>query len=102
MGEGPRVEIYLRSYVVIFFPRDTCLFFFKSETKLPKQFTKHISHVDYSCGAFKINCAVKELPNFTAMPNTSDGQPGPQHRGTVHFENHISEIDQAAAEVWLL
>lgn len=42
---------------------------------------------------------MKELPNFTCLPNASDGSPGPQHKGTIHFENHVDEIERAAAEV---
>lgn len=49
---------------------------------LPEDFANHIKFADYSCGAMKINLAVDSLPNFACMPNTSDGKPGPQHRGT--------------------
>lgn len=36
------------------------------------------------------------------MPSSADGTPGPQHRGTVHFESHLDELDAAFREVgWL-
>lgn len=65
---------------------------------LPGDFVRHIAHVDYSCGAMKINCAVRELPNFLCMPTDPSGQPGPHHRGTIHFETNMDEIERAARE----
>lgn len=50
------------------------------------------------CGAFKINCAVDKLPNFECYPSSPDGLPGPQHRGTAHFENRMEEIEFAYRE----
>ena len=41
------------------------------------------------------------LPNFTCYPSPSDGTPGPQHMGTVHFESSMSEIDAAFREASL-
>uniref|UniRef100_A0A6B2L1B1 Pyridine nucleotide-disulfide oxidoreductase domain-containing protein 2 n=1 Tax=Arcella intermedia TaxID=1963864 RepID=A0A6B2L1B1_9EUKA len=64
---------------------------------LPADFQRQIRLTDYSCGALKINCAVDSLPNFACLPNTSD-KPGPQHHGTVHFENFMEEIELAARE----
>ena len=64
----------------------------------PQDFLRHISHSDYSCGAMKINLAVSRLPNFTCCPSPEDGSPGPQHRGTIHFENSIAELEAAFAE----
>ena len=50
------------------------------------------------CGAFKINCAVDRLPNFSCYPSPADGKVGPQHIGTVHFENRMEEIEHAYRE----
>jgi hypothetical protein len=33
------------------------------------------------------------------MSSNADGTPGPQHRGTVHFESHLDELDAAFREV---
>ena len=60
---------------------------------LPDSFRRHIRHVDYSCGAFKINLALSRLPQFACMPG--NGAAGPQHRGTVHFETTVDEIHAA-------
>jgi phytoene dehydrogenase-like protein len=50
------------------------------QSPLPYAFTHHIRYLDYSsCGAFKINCATRELPNYTCCPSSPDGRPGPQH-----------------------
>mmetsp|Transcript_4881 Transcript_4881/g.7431 ORF Transcript_4881/g.7431 Transcript_4881/m.7431 type:complete len:828 (+) Transcript_4881:54-2537(+) len=65
---------------------------------IPKDFTQHIRFSDYSCGAFKINCAVTALPNFTCYPSPADGSPGPMHQGTVHFECLTEEIEHAFRE----
>ena len=35
---------------------------------LDKDFSQRIKTTDYSCGAFKINLAVNELPNFKCYP----------------------------------
>ena len=65
---------------------------------LPGDFQRHIRFADYACGAFKINCAVDRLPNFECIPNDPSGKVGPQHRGTVHFENRMEEIENAWRE----
>ena len=44
-------------------------------------FLNHIKHTDFSCGAFKINCAVNKLPNFSCFPSPIGGEVGPMHRG---------------------
>lgn len=46
----------------------------------------------------KINCAVDKLPNFRCYPNDPSGEPGPQHRGTIHFETRLEEIENAQRE----
>ena len=65
---------------------------------LPTDFVHHIRFTDFSCGAFKINCAVDRLPNFSCFPSPVDGSVGPMHRGTVHFECLMEEIDFAYRE----
>jgi phytoene dehydrogenase-like protein len=46
----------------------------------------------------KINCAVSRLPNFRCLPSDPSGKPGPQHKGTVHFETRMEEIENAQRE----
>eukprot|EP00471_Norrisiella_sphaerica_P008464 CAMPEP_0184498816 /NCGR_PEP_ID=MMETSP0113_2-20130426/39916_1 /TAXON_ID=91329 /ORGANISM="Norrisiella sphaerica, Strain BC52" /LENGTH=545 /DNA_ID=CAMNT_0026886479 /DNA_START=274 /DNA_END=1911 /DNA_ORIENTATION=- len=64
-------------------------------------YRRHIRGADYTCGAFKINCALDSLPNFACLPNDESGLPGPQHRGTIHFENRMCEIERASVEASL-
>ena len=49
------------------------------------KFNHHIEHTDFSCGAFKINCAVNKLPDFSCYPSPKDGSVGPMHRGTLQY-----------------
>lgn len=69
--------------------------------QIPKDFLKHIRYTDFACAAFKINIAVNKLPNFACYPSPADGRPGPMHCGTVHFESHMHEIDNAYREAVL-
>lgn len=57
-----------------------------------------ILYLEFACGAFKINCAVDKLPNFTCYPSPADGSPGPMHMGTIHFESKMEEIEMAYRE----
>lgn len=57
---------------------------------------KKIDSIDYTSPVFKINVALKGLPNFMAYPNTPDGKPGPQHFGTIHLASEsMRQLDQA-------
>lgn len=69
-----------------------------SENPLPRDFVHHIRFADYSCQCFKINLACSSLPNFECFPSSPDGRPGPQHRGTVHFESSMEELENAHRE----
>lgn len=68
------------------------------EGALPSDFLGHIQSVSYGGAPFKINCAVSRLPNFACLPNSLDGLPGPQHQGTIHFENSMEELVTAARQ----
>lgn len=60
---------------------------------LPKQFDAQMSNFDFSSGVTKINLALDGLPNFTAYPTDPSGKPGPQHFGTIHLCDNLSEIE---------
>lgn len=60
-----------------------------------ERFTHHIQTSDYACGALKINCALDRLPEFACMASDPAGIPGPQHRGTIHLQNSIGDIEAA-------
>ena len=63
-----------------------------------ESFAHHMRFTDFSCGAFKINCAVDRLPNFSCYPSPRDGSAGPMHMGTIHFESRMEEIEHAYRE----
>lgn len=70
--------------------------------KLFSEFRNRVRNADYSCGSMKINCVVDKLPNFKCYPTKldSEGRPivGINHLGTVHFEESMSEINDAFSE----
>eukprot|EP00761_Pharyngomonas_kirbyi_P001494 gb/GECH01001498.1/.p1 GENE.gb/GECH01001498.1/~~gb/GECH01001498.1/.p1 ORF type:complete len:618 (+),score=130.80 gb/GECH01001498.1/:1-1854(+) len=66
-----------------------------AQEHLPEQFVREVDNIDFSSPVVKINVALDSLPNFTARPNPSDGSPGPQHRGTIHFLEHSHDIEEA-------
>jgi phytoene dehydrogenase-like protein len=59
---------------------------------LPAEFVEAVRHIDYASASCKINVALSELPDFTAVPGTA---PGPQHRGTIHISPTMEYIERA-------
>lgn len=62
------------------------------EQHLPSEFADGIKKIKYRSGVIKINVALRELPNFTALPGT---EAGPQHRGTIHIAPTIEYMEKA-------
>jgi len=73
-----------------------------AESSMSDSFTRSVDLTDYQCGAFKINLVVDRLPDFECVPNEfgPDGVAliGPQHRGTIHFESRMAELESASFE----
>ncbi len=63
-----------------------------SNGDLPADFVDAVRHIDYASASCKINIALSELPDFTALPGTA---PGPQHRGTIHISPTMEYIERA-------
>jgi phytoene dehydrogenase-like protein len=63
---------------------------------LPEDFLESVRQVDYSSASLKINVALRELPNFRALPGV---EAGPQHRGTIHIAPTMDYIEQAYDDV---
>ncbi|HXY29435.1 MAG TPA: NAD(P)/FAD-dependent oxidoreductase [Gemmatimonadaceae bacterium] len=61
-------------------------------SELPADFVAAVKGIDYSSASLKINVALSELPDFTAMPGTTAG---PQHRGTIHICPSLDYIEEA-------
>ena len=59
---------------------------------LPPEFVRAVRQIDYASASCKINIALGELPDFTALPGTA---PGPQHRGTIHISPTMEYIERA-------
>jgi phytoene dehydrogenase-like protein len=62
--------------------------------ELPADFAEALRTIDYNSPSLKINLALSEVPNFKALPSVN-GQPGPQHRGTMHICPTLDYIERA-------
>lgn len=60
--------------------------------QLPAAFVEEVRVIDFNSPSLKINLALSELPNFTALPGS---EPGPQHRGTIHIAPSLDYIEHA-------
>lgn len=59
---------------------------------LPADFVAAVKRIDYASATVKINVALSEPPNFTALPGSGVG---PQHRGTMHVCPDLDYIERA-------
>ncbi|MCS7167218.1 MAG: NAD(P)/FAD-dependent oxidoreductase [Gemmatales bacterium] len=58
---------------------------------LPSEFVDMIRRMDFSSASMKINLALAELPNFTALPGNDQGQ----LHGTIHICPSFDYMEQA-------
>jgi phytoene dehydrogenase-like protein len=59
---------------------------------LPSEFAAQVDAYKCEGASFKINLALGELPNFTALPGSALG---PQHRGTTHICPSMDSLERA-------
>lgn len=59
---------------------------------LPADFLERVKRIDYSSATVKINVALSEPPQFTALPGSGVG---PQHHGTMHVCPSMDYIEHA-------
>ena len=62
---------------------------------LPEDFRDAVAKIDYSSASAKINLALAEPPQFTALPGTGVQ---PHHRGTMHIGPSLDYLDRAYDE----
>lgn len=60
---------------------------------LPQPFQQAVERIDYSSASMKINLALNQLPDFSCCPGHN--QPGPQHRGTIHINARMQDLERA-------
>ena len=60
--------------------------------ELPADFLAEVRRIDYRSATVKINVALSEPPNFTALPGSGVG---PQHHGTMHICPDQNTIERA-------
>jgi len=61
-------------------------------TVLPEAFVADVERISYASASLKINVALEELPNFSAVPGTKAGL---HHRGTIHLCPDQDYIERA-------
>jgi phytoene dehydrogenase-like protein len=59
---------------------------------LPPAFVDSVERISYESASLKINVALSELPDFSALPGR---EPGPQHQGTIHIAPSLDYIERA-------
>ena len=65
---------------------------FLSPEVLPDAFRDAVSRIDYASASMKINLALSQPPNFSALP--SEGV-APHHHGTMHISPTLDYIERA-------
>jgi phytoene dehydrogenase-like protein len=65
---------------------------FLQPSDLSNEFRKAVSHIDYSSASAKINLAMSEPPNFTAIPSSGVAA---HHHGTMHISPNLDYIERA-------
>lgn len=69
---------------------------FLQPEELPADFRQGIANIDYASSSAKINLALSEPPQFTALPGSStSGGLGPHHRGTMHISPTMDYLERA-------
>src|SRR5205814_7461265 len=60
--------------------------------QLPPEFATQVDAYRCEGSSFKINLALRELPNYSALPGSTLG---PQHRGTTHICTSLETLERA-------
>lgn len=65
---------------------------FMTADQLPESFRNAVSRISYAAASAKLNLALAEPPNFTALPSTGIA---PHHHGTMHISPTLDYIERA-------
>ncbi len=76
-------------------PKVTFLTLVDATQDLPPEFTRQVERFRITGSSVKVNYALAELPDFTALPGAG---PGPQHRGTIDICPTLDYIERAYDE----
>jgi phytoene dehydrogenase-like protein len=76
-------------------PKVTFLKLMDPKRDLPDDYRRHIERFRIEGSSIKVNYALAELPDFTALPGKS---PGPQHAGTIDICPSLDYMERAYDE----
>ncbi len=88
-------EVRARAVISNADPKVTFLRLLDPKRDLPPEFTRGIERFRASGSSVKVNYALSELPDFTALPGKG---PGPQHRGTIDICPTLDYMERAFDE----
>ncbi len=88
LADGRRIEA--KAVVSTADPKRTFLQMMQPDD-LPAEFRKAVRRIKIHGAAMKVSCALRALPEWTALP----GRPGPQHRGSTYLCPSIEYVEQA-------
>lgn len=89
LADGTRIES--RAVVSNADPKRTFLRLVDPED-LPAEFVRAIQHIRFESSSFKLNLALRELPDFAAIPGTSVQ---PHHRAIVDLAPSVDYLERA-------
>src|SRR2546425_7288573 len=88
-------EVRARAVVSNADPKVTFLKLMDARRELPPEFARAVERFRASGSSVKVNYALAELPDFTALPGK---KPGPQHRGTIDICPTLDYMERAYDE----
>ncbi|HKN46767.1 MAG TPA: NAD(P)/FAD-dependent oxidoreductase [Candidatus Polarisedimenticolia bacterium] len=88
-------EVRARAVVSNADPNVTFLKLLDPKSDLPPEFVREVKRFRISGSSVKVNYALSELPDFTALPGK---KPGPQHRGTIDICPTLDYMERAYDE----
>ncbi len=88
-------EVAARAVISNLDPHVTFLKLLDGRRELPGEFVREVERFRISGSSVKVNYALAELPDFTALPGK---KPGPQHRGTIDICPSLDYMERAYDE----